>query len=513
MSSLQAFGLDAWIFISIYLGSLILIGFIGYRARKENTLKDFYLAGNGFGLIVIFLTLYATQYSGNTLFGYSGKTYRIGYAWIMALQFMTAIIACYMIYAPRLYALARKNNYITPTDYLQHRFNSPYINSFATLIMLVVLSNYLLAQLMAMGRAMQGFSPADPTLAYQQGVIFLSLIMVIYGTLGGIRAVAWTDVIQGSVLMLGFIILMFMLFKQFGPISLVTNTIQQSNDIAISNKVNVPDANRLREWLSYILIVGLGSTLYPQAIQRIYAARSEKVLRQGLALMAFAPLCTILIAVMTGLYAIAYIPGLEGAETDQVLARMLSLIQGDSVFGYWLIVILFAAILAAMMSTADSALLSISSMLSKDIYGRFIDAEASEARLTLLGKLFSWGLIIVLVWLAIYLSDKTSLLKLLDRKFDMLIQLVPAFMLSIHWRGMQALPTFIGLVAGVFVSLLLAYGGFDFVQQGKIYGFHPGLIGLLINIAIAVIGSCMLNLEKSVGSRKSAQALDTPGKY
>jgi solute:Na+ symporter, SSS family len=493
MNSFYAFDLDAWLFIGVYLASLILVGLIAYKARKENTLKDFYLAGNGFGLIVIFLTLYATQYSGNTLFGYSGKTYRIGYAWIMALQFMTAIVACYMIYAPRLYVLARRFNYITPTDYLQHRFNSRWLNIIATLIMVLVLSNYLLAQLMAMGRAMQGFSSTDPTLAYQQGVIFLTLIMVIYGTLGGIRAVAWTDVIQGVVLMLGFIILLFMLFKQFGPISLVTDAIQQSNDLSISNKAKVPDANRLREWLSYIIIVGLGSTLYPQAIQRIYAARSEKVLRQGLAFMAFAPLFTILIAVMTGLYAIVTIPGLQGAETDQVLARMLSIVQGGSTFGYWLVVIMFAAILAAMMSTADSALLSISSMLSKDIYGGFIDSEASEARLTLLGKLFSWGLIIILVCLAIYLSDKTSLLKLLDRKFDMLIQLVPAFMLSIHWRKMQALPTLIGLLTGVLFSLWLAFGGFEFVQNGKIAGFHPGLFGLLLNFLIVFTGSLYLN--------------------
>lgn len=494
MNSFQSFDLKAWIFIGIYLGSLILVGLVGYKARKENTLKDFYLAGNGFGLIVIFLTLYATQYSGNTLFGYSGKTYRIGYAWIMSVQFMTAIVACYMLYAPRLYALAKKHHYITPTDYLQYRFNSKALNVVATLIMIVVLSNYLLAQLMAMGRAMQGFSTIDPAVAYQQGVILLTLIMMIYGTLGGIRAIAWTDVIQGLVLISGFIILLFMLYQQFGSISLATQIIQQMTD---ATKADVPDANRLREWLSYILIIGLGSTLYPQAIQRLYAARTEKVLRQGLAFMAFAPLFTVLIAVITGIYALAYIPGLEGAESDQVLTRVLAVIQGDSILGYWLVVILFAAILAAMMSTADSALLSISSMLSKDIYAAFINTNASEARLTLMGKLFSWCLIIGLVWLAIYLSDKSSLLKLLDRKFDLLIQLAPAFMLSIHWRGMRAMPTLIGLVFGVALSLWLAYGGFSVVENGKLFGFHPGLIGLLLNGFIAITGSCYMNKAKN----------------
>ena len=490
----HVFDQKAWLFISIYLGSLILIGFLGYRARKENTLKDFYLAGNGFGLVVIFLTLYATQYSGNTLFGYSGKAYRIGFAWIMSIHFMTAVVACFLIYAPRLYAHAKKYDFITPTDYLQHRFNSNWINVIATIILVVVLSNYLLAQLMAMGRAMQGLSSADPDLAYRQGVILLTLIMVVYGTLGGIRAIAWTDVIQGLVLMVGFSLLLFMLYKQFGPISLATNIIQQSSESA---KVDVPDANRLREWLSYIIIIGLGSVLYPQAIQRVYAARSEKVLRQGLALMAFAPLFSSLIAVITGIYALAYVPGLEGTETDRILGIIMSMIQENSVLGYWLVVVLYAAILAAMMSTADSALLSISSMLSKDIYGRFIDSNASEARLTFMGKIFSWCLIIFLVWLAIYLSDKASLIKLLDRKFDILIQLVPAFMVSIHWRGMQALPTFIGIVFGVTLSLYLAFGGFDFVQNGKIYGFHPGLVGLLFNLAIVIWGSVWINKNRA----------------
>ena len=220
MNNFQALDQTAFTFISIYLSTLIIIGFFGYRARQENTLKDFYLAGNGFGLAVIFLTFYATQYSGNTLFGYSGMTYRIGYAWIMCIHFMTAIIACYLIFAPKLYQRARRFNYITPTDYLQHRFCSNSINIIVTVIMIFVLSNYLLAQLMAMGRAMQGLSSADPSIAYQLGVILLTLIMVIYGTLGGIRAVAWTDVIQGTILIVGLIVLLFVLFKQFGPISL-----------------------------------------------------------------------------------------------------------------------------------------------------------------------------------------------------------------------------------------------------------------------------------------------------
>ncbi len=124
MNSALPFGPGAWIFISVYLLSLILVGWWGYRARRENTMHDFYLAGSGFGFVVLVLTLYATQYSGNTLLGYSGKAYRIGYSWIMCVHFMTAIVVCYLLYVPRLYQVARERKYVTPTDYLNDRFAS-----------------------------------------------------------------------------------------------------------------------------------------------------------------------------------------------------------------------------------------------------------------------------------------------------------------------------------------------------------------------------------------------------
>lgn len=322
------FGAGAWWFILAYLLSMIIIGWIGYKARRANTLKDFYLGGQGFGLLVLLFTLYATQHSGNTLFGYTGKTYRIGYAWIMCLHFMTAIIACYLLFAPRLYWRAKRFAYITPIDYLDDRFGSRALNILAVIIMIVVVSNYLLAQLMAMGRAMQGLSQVNPQQAYIFGVILLTLIMLIYGT-RGVRAVAWTDMIQGVVLMLGFLALLWLLFDQYGPLSLATEKLLTSTSIETVAKAKPPPADRIREWLSYLLLVELGAALYPQAIQRIYAARSARVLRQSLAIMAFLPLTTVLVAVIAGIYAIAYIPGLEGVSSDQILTRMLVRVNSD----------------------------------------------------------------------------------------------------------------------------------------------------------------------------------------
>ena len=135
-------------FVALYLGVLLLIGLAGWRSRKANTLKDFYLGGSSTGLWVLLLTLYATQYSGNTLFGFTGKTYRVGFSWSVSVQFMTAIVVVYLTFAPRLFALSRKQGFITPADYLQHRFKTPLLSLVASVVMILAIGNFLLVDLL-----------------------------------------------------------------------------------------------------------------------------------------------------------------------------------------------------------------------------------------------------------------------------------------------------------------------------------------------------------------------------
>jgi SSS family solute:Na+ symporter/sodium/pantothenate symporter len=489
-------------FIGIYLTSLIGIGWLAMRARRENSLRDFYLAGPGIGFVVLLLTLYATQYSGNTLIGFTGKTYRVGFAWIVSVHFMTAIVVFYLLLAPRLYPLAKKHGFITPTDFLRHRFQSPALSMLGTVVMVVAIFNFLLAQLIAMGSALEGLVGAEPATTYTVGVIGLALIIVIYETLGGFRAVAWTDTIQGFVLFVGFFILLAMVFREFGSLEQATQILMQREHLEGAatkltssgpSKTLAPTGNGVREWISYILLVGIGGALYPQAIQRIYASRTAKSLRRSLIIMAFVPLATALVAVMVGIIGLAHIPDLE--RSDTILTVVCRHIQETSPFGRWLVVILFAGILAAIMSTADSVLLSISSMVTKDLYGQHIRPDATEAEMTRVGKACSWVLIVIAAALAIKLRG-VSLVSLLVLKFDFLIQLSPAFFLGLHWPRLRAMPTFVGAIVGLSIALALALAGW-----GKVAGFHAGLYGLAANLVIAVVGSIVFPTSSSKSSR------------
>jgi len=491
--NLLPFGPGALTFIGVYLLSLIVIGWLGHRARESNSMKDFYLGGRGVGFLVLFMTLYATQYSGNTLFGFSGKAYRIGFAWLTCVHFMIAVIVGYLLFAPSLHRLSRKGGYITPTDFLKDRYRSRGLNMLAPIVMIAALSNYLLAQLTAMGRALQGLTTVPPDSAFIFGVLLLAGIMVVYETLGGFRAVAWTDVVQGIMLLAGIATLTVMVFHEFGTLGDATRDLL-AGGAADRAKVMPPDALACRNWFSYVAIFGLGASLYPQAIQRIYAASSGRALRNSMALMAFMPLVTAFFAVLIGVIGAAQIPGLLGSSSDRILTVICREIQESSLLGYWLVALLFSAILAALMSTADSCLLTISSMATRDIYQSFLHPEASEARLTLVGKILSWVVLGLMAALAIHLNSletKPTLVRLLDMKFDMLVQLVPAFMIGIHWKYLRGRAVFLGMATGLVVTFAL-YGN----ASVQATGIHHGLYGLAANLAVA-IGMSWLTQRRS----------------
>ncbi len=176
------FGLGATVFVGLYLLLLLGLGYLAQRRRQSESLTEFYLAGRSLGTFVLFLTLYATQYSGNSLLGYPGEAFRLGFSWVMSVGFMMAIVVVYLIYAPRLHRLANRYDYITPGDYIDHRFGSPLLTFTANLLFIIVIANYLLAQLMAMGHVVAGLSAN--LLPYWLGVMVLTLVIIIYETLG-----------------------------------------------------------------------------------------------------------------------------------------------------------------------------------------------------------------------------------------------------------------------------------------------------------------------------------------
>jgi len=475
------FGASVLVACGVYVALLFTLGALGRRAQRERSLSDFYLAGRSLGFVVLLLTLFATQYSGNSLSAFPGQTYREGLAYYMSVTFMTAIVATYLLFAPKLFAVSRRAKLVTPTDYLDHRFSSRALNYLSAAIFVLVLVNFLLAQLMAMGHAFSGLT--NGRIPYAAGVVGGAVVILIYELLGGMRAVAWTDALQGLLLMGGLLMIVVLLLTIVGgPAEILARV----GEVA-PEKVEPPSWHTCRVWLSSMLLIGLGAPLYPQAIQRIYAARRLADLKRALAVMAFLPHVAITTVVAIGIVGITLFSGLEGEAADQITFRVLAYVVEERPYAYFPVLVIMMAVAAAIMSTADSCLLSLSSVLTKDVFARLrgVDSAGAE-KLTGIGTITS---IVVMAALAVVaLQPLTTLWNLLVIKFEVLIQLSPAFLLGTrHDRsdpdGLAARDILAGMILGLVVALSLYFAGFRTWN-----GVHAGVIGLVVNYS-AVLAS------------------------
>ena len=469
------------IFMSVYLVSLLLIGVAGRLARKEDSLADFYLGGRGMGLFVLFLTLYATQYSGNTLIGMAGKSYRQGYAFLVSVTFMMSVIGAYLIYAPKLHLLSKKNKFITIGDYIEHRYRSPVLTMFITIVCIVTVGSYILTNLKAIGYIVEVSTGGRVT--FVQGIIALSLIMVIYETLGGMRSVAWTDAIQGILLIAGCLFIFCGIEYQYGGISAVAEKLVSSR----SEMWHPPDFAQKRLWLSTIIIIFFGISIYPQAIQRIYAAKDARTLKRSFQIMIFMPIVTTFFLVVVGMVGMNRFPGLDKQGSEEI-AMLLMNDMAIHIPGIKFFIILFlSAAVAAIMSTVDSALLAISSLFTQDIYRR-IRPSASQSNLTGTGKIFSWGIMACMAYFAMNLPQ--TIWRLTEMKLEVLCQVAPAIFLGLHIKSLHGRSILTGLSIGIGVTLFIMFSkNIGMPIMPKPWGIHAGVWGLAANFTTVGIFS------------------------
>ncbi len=476
------FGPGALAVLGGYLVVMLGLGLLGRLKQKERSLRDFYLGGSTFGFAVLFLTLFATQYSGNTLLGFAGRSYVQGTTYVVSVTFMILVVTVFMIYAPRLFRLARRFGYITPTDYVYHRFGSHPLRILCVVLLCWGLANYVLEQLVAMGHGVEAISGGRMT--FMQGVLLLVGVMLIYESLGGMRAVAWTDAVQGSLLLCGCAVILYTLVTADGGLAAAAEGIR----VTAPAKLQGPDGPGLRNWVGTLLMLGLGVALYPHAIQRIFAARNETSLRRSLAAMSFMPLATTLLAFLIGFIALSRFPALPEIESDKVTVYVLGGLVERSPAMYWLIVMVFAAVVAAIMSTADSALLSMGSMFTKDIYKNYLRREAGAREMLIVGKSFAWGVMAILILMAwVSLETESSIWLLIKLKLEFMVQLSPVFMLGVHWRRMPASAALAGMVLGTLLTLVVWCGVVvDLWTTRSPWGVSAGVWGLLLNYAVCV---------------------------
>ena len=470
-------GTGGIVFIGFYLMSLLIIGWAANRSRIDNSLKDYYLAGSSLGSISLFFTLYATQYSGNTLFAVPGNAYRNGLVGLSVAAAVMFVVLVYFTFAGRLNKLAHQHGFISVGDFIRWRYkNKPLLIAVNT-IGIVTLVSYALGNFKAIGLLLE--ATTGGLIPFAGGIIILALIMAIYESLGGLRGVVWTDMIQGSLLFIGCLLLFFAVLS-LNPEGGMASTGNLTERLAQYFTTELDTTG----FLSVMLLVGIGAAVYPQAIQRIYIARDAQTLRRSYSLLLFMPILTTIPMILVGVMVFDWLPDLSEQQSENVIVYAVGRITETYPSLAWLLTLYLGAAIAAIMSTIDSALLSLGSTITKDFFSS-ADHPADEGKLYKIGKITSWVLMSVMAILAIILPQ--TIWALMIFKFELLIQLAPAIIIGVRTQNVTGKQILFGLATGCFVAITLKLSGYTALDVSEPLGIHAGLWGLMANMLGVVL--------------------------
>jgi sodium/proline symporter len=373
----------------VYLGILAALAI--WSRRETHTLSGFYLAGKKLPFWVVAFSTNATGESGWLLLGLSGMGYLVGTQayWVVVGEIL-GIAASWWLVSRRLKALGDETDSITVPDVLTAKFEDKWhlIRLVAVLIIVVMVTTYVTAQMVATGKAFSSFLGMD----YATGVIVGSVFIIGYTFVGGYKAVSYTDVVQGVLMLLGLIAVPAAAIIASGGWAGVEESLMQQ-DPALLNMFAIADGPT---WIGIasLMAVGLPFLGVPQLLIRFMSARDDGEILKARIMSVFVMLIFTAGAVTAGVAGRALFPGLEDHET--IFPVLSSNLFPPVIAGMLLVVVL-----SAIMSTVDSLLLLASSAFVRDTYQKIMGSNESDERLSNYGKAFTVAVGVVAVVLGV----------------------------------------------------------------------------------------------------------------
>ena len=398
-----------YLVLALYLVGLLALGLVGLlkSRRAAHAETDYYLAGRGQGVIVTSLTIMATYFSGFAILTFPGWMYEGGVApMLYALNLPVAAGAIYLL-GNRIRRIGRRRGYITPADMITDYYgDSPLLRGLVALSGALYVVPYVVMQIKAGGLLADGLfrNIEHVTLFGHQitmedaGVGALSLVTMIYVIIGGMRSVAWTDVLQGIILLSAMVLsgvaIMYALEGPSGFFARVSSDL----DGSLLTVPAPPGGHNAWKILTFCTFASLASIIQPAQWMRFYAARDSTTLRRSaIAFSTILPICFIFGVFLVGLGGrVLYEPNVvdgnlflpDGSKTDQVLIHVIQdyfpVMFGA--FGIVLVSLILVAVMAASMSTADSNLHALSAVATRDLYHP-IRPRSGENERTWIGRL------------------------------------------------------------------------------------------------------------------------------
>ena len=442
--------------VGLYLAVMLIIGI--YASRKSGSTANFIVAGRRLPIWIGSATIVATWFGGGTMMGGAGASYERGLLGVIADPFGGAL--CLFIVGFFFARLFRRLRLLTFIDFFDNRYGK----TAATIAAIGSISSnigWTGALLVAFGYVFETLTGVP----MQMGILGGAIVVFIYTVAGGMWAVALTDFVQIVVIAIGLVMLLTVVLIDVGGWSNIAQQLPEDTFRMI------PVEHTAAVWLTYVrawLIFGLADVTAQTLMQRAFSARNEQVAQNSFYLAGFGHLSLGLIPVTLGIIASVTMPGLADPET---VIPELAMAHLHPVA----IAIFVGALLAAIMSSADSALLAAASVFSVNILP-FFKPQVSD-RFRLLATRIA---IPVFGSIAVYVALEVRVVYnlILDSNSVILVCVTAPFIAGVWWKRANRIGALASMAMGFLTWIIAILVAPDF--PGDLLGLLVGLLTILV---------------------------------
>ncbi len=436
----------------IYLALVVAIGI--WAVRRTRSARDFFIAGQGIGLLVTALATMSAAFSGFLFIGGPGLTYRLGMAslFIAFPVSFTAGLLCWTV-AKRLRLLSEVREVFTVPDAVLCRYRSRLASGLAATAVVVGTLGYLGAQLQAMGVIIEAifgtrelFGEHSRWVAMAAGLV----IVLFYSVAGGMVAGVYTDVFQGTLMVGAAVAVFYFALDSGGGLSAIARQIADSEAFGpafLDPLGNIP----VMTAVGFFFVFAVGNLGQPQTLHKFYMLDDPRKLKWLPLILGVSQTLVVLIWLGIGLAVPALVASgrlAPLANPDQAAPTFLLDFAPEILAG-----VVFAGILAAIMSTADSFVNIASAALVRDLpkaFGRKIEHELAWARIAVVG---------VAVAAAVFAYLYGDLIALLGTFAfgTFAAALAPAVAVGLNWRRVTPAAASASIATGMGLNLALEF--------------------------------------------------------
>ncbi len=477
--------------VIVYLAVVAVLGIIAYRRTK--TTSDYLLAGRKAHPVVMALSYGATFISTSAIVGFGGNAGVFGFSllWLTFLNIFLGIFIAFVFFGKRTRRIGQNLNAHTFPEFLGSRFQSRFIQKFIGLVIFIFMPLYASAVMIGVAKILE----SAMGMSYELALFSFAAIVAVYVLFGGIKGVMYTDAFQGTLMLIGMVMLVVTVYSKMGG---VTSAHQQltalSANPAVADQISGLQAGGFTGWTSMpalfskywwtvvstiVMGVGIGVLAQPQLAVRFMTVKSDREINRAV------PVGGIFILMMTG---VAFIVGAlsnvlffneqglvsvaaAGGTTDSIIPMFL-----DAFMPEWFVTVFLIILLAAGMSTLSSQFHTIGTAAGRDI----ISVKHSEG---------SRGIVVSRISVLVAILLTITLSYVLPTVWDGAITIatalffglccaafLPMYFGALYFKKMTRAAAISGMITGFIVSLLWMM--FIHSKESSLIGLCNALFGV-----------------------------------